>query len=227
MADSAGRRPIPARNMTVTRRIASSMAKRGLTPNQISTVGLGAGIVAGSALGLTAILPDAARALWALAAAMVVIRGLANMFDGMVAVEHGRGTPTGLFWNELPDRISDVVLLTGAGYGLGGSPTAGWLVACLALIVTYIRALGALAGAPPDFRGPLAKQQRMFSVAGLALLLSFAPDTWRFQWGPDGSWGPMAVLLWVMVPGLLWTAVRRLRRAARYLDQTDHQNRTK
>jgi phosphatidylglycerophosphate synthase len=142
------------------------------------------------------------------------------MLDGMVAVEQQRGTATGLFWNELPDRLSDVALFVGAGYSLGGSPIAGWLVACLALLVTYVRALGVLAGAPADFRGPFAKQQRMFSIAILAAVLAFAPVSWRFSWGP-GDWGPMAALLWIMVPGIAWTAILRLRRAARAIDRSD------
>jgi phosphatidylglycerophosphate synthase len=189
----------------------------------VSGAGLAAGAGAGLLLGLTTPLPTAARALWIAAAILIVIRGLANMFDGMIAVEEQLGTPTGILWNELPDRISDVAILVGAGYGLGGSPVAGWLAACLALFVSYVRTLGAAAGASPDFRGPFAKQQRMFSVAGLALLLALAPVSWRFAWGPDAGWGPMAALLWIMVLGIVWTAVGRIRRAARAIDQTAHQ----
>ncbi len=168
MAEDAGRRPIPARNLAITKRVARWLAERGVTPNMISAVGLAVGIGSGLALGLTQVFPDAARLLWAAAAVMVLIRGISNMLDGMVAVEQHRGTATGLFWNELPDRISDVALFVGAGYSLGGSPVAGWLGACLALFVTYVRALGVIAGAPADFRGPFAKQQRMFSIAVLA-----------------------------------------------------------
>jgi phosphatidylglycerophosphate synthase len=223
MTGEVGRRPIPVRGLRITQRIARAMAQRGLTPNMISAIGLVAGVSAGAALGLTNAFPAAARMMWLAAAVMIVIRGLANMFDGMVAVENGRGTPTGVLWNELPDRASDVALLVGAGYGAGGSPLAGWLTACLALFVAYVRTLGALAGAPADFRGPFAKQQRMFSIAGLAFVLVFAPEEWRFRWGPDDAWGPMAAVLWIMVPGISWTAVRRVRRAAKALCQTDHQ----
>jgi hypothetical protein len=63
----------------------------------------------------------------------------------------------------------------------------------------------------------------MFSIAILATVLAFAPASWRFSWGPGGGWGPMAVLLWVMVPGIAWTAIRRLRRAVAAIDQAAHQ----
>lgn len=223
MHEESGRRPIPARDLAITIRVAQWLAERGFTPNMISAFGLAVGVGSGLALALTQVFPEAARPLWLAAAVMILLRGISNMLDGMVAVEQQRGTATGLLWNELPDRISDVALFVGAGYSLGGSPVAGWLGACLALFVTYVRAIGVLAGAPADFRGPFAKQQRMFSIAILAALLAVAPASWRFPWGPGGAWGPMAVLLWVMVPGIAWTAVRRLRRALAVVDQTAHQ----
>ena len=223
MSDDLGRRPIPARNMRLMQRIAKAMASRGLTPNMISAFGLVAGVSAGLLLGLTQVIPDAARVLWILAAILVLLRGLSNMFDGMVAVEHGQGTPTGLFWNEIPDRVSDVALFVGAGYSLGGDALAGWTVGCLALFVAYVRVMAVLAGAPADFGGPFAKQQRMFSVAILAAVLALAPEAWRFAWGPEDVRGPMAALLWVLVPGCAWTVACRLRAAARAVGQTDHQ----
>lgn len=223
MHDDAGRRPIPARNLAITKRVARSLAERGVTPNMISAAGLAVGVGSGLALGLTQVFPEAARPLWAAAAVMVLMRGISNMLDGMVAVEQNRGTATGIFWNELPDRLSDIALFVGAGYSLGGSPVAGWLGACLALLVTYVRAIGVVAGAPADFGGPFAKQQRMFSIALLAAFLAVAPVSWRFAWGPAGAWGPMAALLWLLVPGIAWTAVRRLRRAAAAVDPAAHQ----
>lgn len=214
---------IPARNMRATQRAARWIALRGLTPNMISGIGLAVGVGAGAAHALTQVFPGSARVLWAASAVMIVLRGLSNMRDGMVAVEQGRGTPTGVFWNEVPDRISDVALLVGAGYGLGGSAFAGWFAACLAIFVAYVRAVGVLAGAPANYHGPFAKQQRMFSVAALAAILSLAPEDWRFQWGSGGAWGPMAVLLWVMVPGIAWTALLRIRRATRFVALMDRQ----
>lgn len=223
MPDEMGRRPIPARELGAAQHFARTLARSGVTPNMVSGVGLVAGVGAGLLLGLTAPLPAASKVFWIVAAVLILARGLANMFDGMVAVEEGRATPTGILWNELPDRISDVAILVGAGYGLGGSFVAGWLTACLAMFVSYVRTLGTVAGATPDFSGPFAKQQRMFSVAVLAALLAITPTSWHFEWGPGATWGPMAVLLWIMVAGIVWTAMRRLRRIAKEIGHTDHQ----
>lgn len=212
-----GRRPIPARRLRLVQWFARWLSERGVTPDQISVFGLVVGVGSGVALALTGVAPGFAPALWIAAAVMVVLRGLSNMFDGMVAVEQHHASPIGILYNELPDRLSDVSLLVGAGYSLGGSPTAGWFAACLAVFVTYVRALGCCAGTPADFGGPFAKQQRMFSVAAVALVQSALPETaWAF-WGPEGSWGPMAALLWLMVPGIGLTIWLRLRRMARAL----------
>ena len=220
---SPGRRPIPARKTNLAIGFANWLARAGVTPNQISLFGLAVGVGAGIALFLTPILPDIVRLLWIASAVMVVLRGLSNMFDGMVAVEHDRASPTGLLYNEIPDRLSDIALMVGAGYSIGGSVTAGWAAACVALLVTYIRAVGSLAGAPADFGGPMAKQQRMFSIAAVAFYLGVTPASWHPSFGTAGTMGLMGVMLWIIVVGGLLTAVIRLRRAALALRSRDGQ----
>ena len=44
-----------------------------------------------------------------LAALCIQLRLVCNLLDGMVAVEHGKGSPSGPIWNELPDRFADVL----------------------------------------------------------------------------------------------------------------------
>ncbi|MCB1376934.1 MAG: CDP-alcohol phosphatidyltransferase family protein [Alphaproteobacteria bacterium] len=218
---SPGRRPIPARKTSLAIRFAAWMASAGITPNQISLLGLAAGVLSGAALFLTPSLPDFVRLLWIASAILVVVRGLSNMFDGMVAVEHGQATRTGLLYNEIPDRLSDVALMVGAGYSIGGNVTAGWAAACVALLVTYIRVVGSLAGAPADFGGLMAKQQRMFSVAAVAFYLGVTPMGWHPAFGFLGGSGLMGVILWIIVVGGILTGIVRLRRAARALQSRE------
>lgn len=101
------------------------------------------------------------------AAAAIGLRLLANLFDGMVAIEGGRRSPSGEVWNELPDRLSDAIVLVTAGIALGTrlGATLGWSAALVAVFVAYVRALGTSVGLPADFRGPMAKQQRMGTLA--------------------------------------------------------------
>lgn len=215
--DVKNRRPIPARNSKYSVAFAQWLASRGVFPNQISLFGLAAGVGSGLALLLTPLLTEWNRFLFVVCAVLVLLRGLSNMFDGMVAVEHGRASPTGLLYNEVPDRISDIALMVGAGYAIGGQPAAGWAAACIALLVTYIRAAGTIAGAPTDFSGPMAKQQRMFSIAAVALFLGVTPAGWHPAFGPGDQWGLMTLVLWLIVAGGILTAILRLRKAATFL----------
>jgi hypothetical protein len=58
------------------------------------------------------------------------------------------------------------------GYAFG-IPWLGWLTALLAVLTAYIRVFGGALGFAQDFRGPMAKQQRMaVFTAGCLLVLS-------------------------------------------------------
>jgi len=188
-----------------------------VSPNTISVLGMLAAVAAGLALALTDSTTSFARPLWVAGAVLIVVRLLANLFDGMVAIEAGKASPTGELYNEVPDRISDAAVLIGAGYAAGGSVELGFAATCVALFVAYTRASAKVAGAPSDFRGPMAKQQRMHAVAVVALFMAVTPGGWRFTWGPEGAWGVMAVALSIVVAAGVFTAGRRLRRAARVL----------
>jgi len=193
------------------------LAATGVSANAISLSGMLAGVGAGVALSFTDCRCGAERALWLGAAALVLLRLLANMLDGMVALESGKPSRIGELYNEVPDRIADAAVLIGAGYGEGASVALGYLAACVALFVAYIRTVARVAGAPSDFRGPMAKQQRMWTVILAAVYLGLTPEAWRFAWGPQAHWGLMAAALLVVVVGGLLTAARRLGRAAQVL----------
>jgi phosphatidylglycerophosphate synthase len=207
------RRPISARSWPISQKAASLLARAGVTPNAISVAGMLAGIAAGVALGATSWLTGWQRGLaWLAGALLVQARLVANMLDGMVAIEGGKKSAVGALYNEAPDRVSDVATLVGAGYAVGGDPTLGYLAACVALFVAYVRALGAASGAPNDFCGPMAKQQRMFLVTVLAAYCGLTPQAW--QPVDEAGRGLMAGGLLVIIVLGLATAVRRLLRIA-------------
>ena len=82
------RRPLKTRATAWANALARLVAKTGISPNGISVVGLVAGVAAGVALAMTSRVEDAAtvRGLWILGAALVQLRLLSNLLDGMVAV---------------------------------------------------------------------------------------------------------------------------------------------
>ena len=211
----AARRPLASRDARWAKALAARLARAGASPNAISGAGLlfaGLGAWAFAALGGAG---GGARVALALAAAAAIqLRLLANLLDGLVAVEHGRKQATGDLWNEVPDRAADVALLLGAGYGLSGlgveidgqalGPLLGWSAAALALATAYLRQLGGALGLGQDFRGPMAKQQRMFvlTLGALAGVVD-AATPW-----PPGA--PLAGALALIVAGAALTCVRRL-----------------
>ena len=212
------RRPIPARNYGWSKATTRWLIARGLSPNAISVIGMTAALVAGGLLAATSLdLPD--RVLLLIAAPLILIRLLANMFDGMVAVESGTTSNVGEVFNEIPDRISDVAVLVGAGYAVGGDPVLGFAAACVAVMTAYVRAAMKVAGTTNDYSGPMAKQQRMWSIIVPALYLGIAPASWTPTWGPDGDWGLLAIALIIVSVGGAITIVSRTVRGLRVLSR--------
>ena len=210
------RRPIASRNQRIWIKAAGWLGAHHVSPNAISIAGMVAALLAGAALaGTSATDGVAKRALWLLAAVCVQLRLLANMLDGMVALESHRASPVGELYNEVPDRASDVFVLLGLGFAAGGEPALGSIAAILAVFTAYVRAAAKNAGAGQDYRGPMAKQHRMFVVTSACLYMSFSPAAWQPLW--HGRWGIAALALAFIGLGCIITAWRRLSRAARFL----------
>lgn len=210
------RRPIAARGTRWAGAIARALAKWGLRPNAISVLSVVFAAGAAACLVSAGKLEGGGRVLcWLGAAGGIQLRLLANLFDGMVAVEGGFRTKSGEIFNELPDRISDALILAAAGYaapGAGWLPGLGWAAAVLAVVTAYVRTLGAACGAAQSFIGPMAKQQRMFALTaaclGNALLLPLG--IWRVDLVP---WA-----LAVVAVGCVVTIARRTARILRELE---------
>src|SRR5918994_6948164 len=117
------RRPIPSRSASWAIRAARRLQRAGVQPNQVSMLGV---VLAGLAAGCLIFAgrsQDGARiVLLVVAAAAMPLRLLCNMLDGMLAVEGGLKSPSGALYNELPDRLDDLLILVGAGYPIPGIP---------------------------------------------------------------------------------------------------------
>ena len=199
--NSGNRRPLKTRQAGWAQALARGLGAAGLSPNAISTLGVlfAAG---GAACFLAA--PDN-RWLWLGGALGIQLRLLANMLDGLVAVEGGKASATGPLFNELPDRIEDALLLVAAGYGAGAAEL-GYGATILAVATAYVRASGGALGLPQDFVGPMAKQHRMFVLTLGAILAALLPGQ-----------PIMLAALWIIVVGAALTCVVRTMRIARLL----------
>ena len=137
MVNEADRRPIAARDLGVTRRMAAALVARGASPNGISVAGMIAGMAAGLAFAAVAWWPGGAAALWLAGALLVQARLLANLLDGMVAIGRGVASPVGELFNEVPDRVSDTAVLVGLGVA-AGSLALGLGAALAAMLTAYV-----------------------------------------------------------------------------------------
>jgi phosphatidylglycerophosphate synthase len=203
-------------------RLAAALARRRIRPNHISLFGLAAAVIAGVLLGLTSLPEHPSRLCFLLAAGLIQLRLLCNLIDGLVAVEGNMRSPTGELYNEVPDRLSDAAVLIGAGYAAHSSPTLGYIAALAAVFVAYSRAVGKGCGLPADFRGPMAKQQRMFLITVCSLYLAAAPSSWQphlpaFLDSRDP--GLLTIFLAVIILGCIITSARRLLAAAHALNR--------
>lgn len=198
------RRPISARNNQFSKRFSTFLAAQGVSPNSISVASLGFSMSAGLCLFLTST-DFSTRWLWGLAALFILLRLLANMFDGMVAVELETTSTVGDIFNEVPDRLSDVIIFISAGFAAGSSPDLGYVTAILSLFVAYLRTLGNFMGVNQLFIGPMAKSHRMFALIAICFYNALMPD---ILWIPSLlTWG-----LSVIIFGSVITVIRRLQR---------------
>jgi len=214
MTDDLNRRPLASRQTKWAHALTKWLARSAVTPNQISGFSTVAAAAAGACLWLSGSASDWQRAALLLVAALgCQFRLLCNLFDGMVAIEAGKKSSDGAFWNEFPDRISDILILVGAGYGVG-NPSLGWAAASLAILTAYTRELGRAAGLKADFSGPMAKQHRMAVITVASVVAVVEP-----LWGDTPN--VLKWALWIIILGAAFTALRRTARIVKDLKRSN------
>jgi len=230
MAD-ADRRPISQRSQGWAQWLSKALVRSGVTPNFISFTSIIFAALAGACFYATSLATNGGdRVMLCIGAALFCqLRLLANMMDGMVAVEGGKGAPDGPIWNEVPDRFADIFVLIGAGYAVAATgmfdATLGWAAAVFAVMTAYVREVGKSAGAQADFSGPMAKPHRMFWMTVAALLTIFDPQLGPgvaaiLDWGAVDDSGKgvfIAFALWLVLLGSILTTLLRTNRALAFL----------
>jgi phosphatidylglycerophosphate synthase len=139
-----------------------------------------------------------------------------NMLDGMVALASGKASRSGEIVNELPDRISDVLIFVGVAHSGLCHPLGGYWVAIFSLLTAYVGMLGQAVGVQREFSGVMAKPWRM------VMLHVGAWITLGLLWWGNGRirYGGLTVLDWthlVIVAGCVQTIWIRLVRIMRSL----------
>jgi alpha-beta hydrolase superfamily lysophospholipase/phosphatidylglycerophosphate synthase/SAM-dependent methyltransferase len=153
----SARRPIAGAFRRTARGAVSFCVRHGVHPDVISYLS-----VVASAIGAACLLLSQ-RHPWLLmvAPAFFYVRLWMNMLDGMVALAAGKASWRGEILNELPDRISDVLLFAAVAHSGWTRPAFGYWAAIGALMTAYVGMLGQAVGAKREFGGVMAKPIRM------------------------------------------------------------------
>jgi phosphatidylglycerophosphate synthase len=211
MNNTEARRPLASRSTRWAAFLSSAAVRMGLTADGISM-----GSLVFAAAGAAGLLWLDRPWNYLVCAAGVQLRLLANLLDGMVAIEGGRKSQVGALYNEVPDRLADSLFLVALGYAIG-IPWLGWLAALAAAVTAYIRVLGGTLGLPQDFRGPMAKPHRM-AVLTVGCLLAIVEHGWFASSAAEGEgqWA-LTVAAVIIAGGAVVTCVTRVHAIGRQL----------
>jgi phosphatidylglycerophosphate synthase len=133
------------------------------------------------------------------------------MLDGMVALASGKASPRGEILNDLPDRVSDVLIFVGVAHSGLCAPFSGYWVAIFALFTAYVGTLGQAVGVQREYSGIMSKPWRMV-VLHVGAWATFVAV--HFRGGNVRSAG-LTILDWtclVIIAGCIQTIAIRLKR---------------
>src|SRR4051812_16296841 len=134
-----------------------------------------------------------------------------NMLDGMVAIASRKASWRGEILNDLPDRVSDVVIFAGVGHSGWMNPFLGYWAVIFALLTAYVGMFGQAVGVQREFSGVMSKPWRMVALhLGGWITLAY------FWWNNGLVFlGDFMILDWaclIVIAGCLQTIFVRLRR---------------
>lgn len=198
------RRPLASRSTAWARFLTGVLIRSGVSANAISLIS-----IVFAAIGAALLIWSPTPAALIAAALCVQLRLLCNLFDGMVAIEGQRQSAVGGLYNEVPDRFADSLFIVALGYAIG-APWLGWFGALAAAVTAYIRVLGGSLGLPQDFRGPMAKPQRMAVLTVACVLGAIERWVWGSHWA-------LTMAAWIIAAGSTMTCGTRLLAIARQL----------
>ncbi|HXX42952.1 MAG TPA: CDP-alcohol phosphatidyltransferase family protein [Chthoniobacterales bacterium] len=181
--------------------------RRGIHPDTISYLSIGSAVAAAICFW------KSGHVLWLLIIAPLFcyLRLWLNMLDGMVALASGKASVRGEIVNDLPDRVSDVVIFVGVAHSGLMNPLIGYWAAIFAVLSAYVGLFGQAVGRQRQFGGIMSKPWRMVALhIGAWFALAFQLADASIQ-----SIAGFTILDWtclVVIAGCLQTIVVRLKR---------------
>jgi phosphatidylglycerophosphate synthase len=216
----AGYEPISRRPIADAFRLTAHTATRfcvkcGIHPDTISYLSLVA------SLGAAVCFWKSGRYHWLLLGAPLLcyLRLWFNMLDGMVALAAGKASWRGEILNDLPDRLSDVIIFAGVAHSGLMHPILGYWAAIFAVLTAYVGLFGQAVGVQREFSGMMSKPWRMVALH-LGAWTTFVALRWNHG---SAQIAHLSVLDWtclVVIAGCLQTMIVRLKRIMIALQDT-------
>jgi phosphatidylglycerophosphate synthase len=143
-----------------------------------------------------------------------------NMLDGMVALAAGSASRRGEILNDLPDRVSDVVIFVGVAHSGWMHPLFAYWAAIFSLGTAYIGTLGQAVGVQREYGGIMSKPWRMV-VLGLGAWFTYVLEHWNNGDAIIAGLSALDGACLIIIAGCLQTSAQRLGRIMRALKAKD------
>ena len=158
--EPTSRRPIAAMFRQTASAATRFCVRYGVHPDAISYLSIVAALTAAICFWQS----GAARWLLIIAPFFCYLRLWFNMLDGLVAFAGGKASRRGELLNDLPDRISDILIFVGVAHSGLMHPLIGYWAAIFALLTSYVGLFGQALGVQRQFGGVMSKPWRMVAL---------------------------------------------------------------
>jgi phosphatidylglycerophosphate synthase len=213
MSDYAptSRRPIAGMFRSTANAAVKVAVRAGIHPDVFSYASVVAAAIAGTLFWQSARHPK----FLILGVAFAMLRLWLNMFDGMVAVASGKASKKGEIINDLPDRISDIIIFIGIAHSGWCHRLPAYGVAIMALLVAYVGLTGQAVGVQREYSGWMSKPWRIVMISIAAVITSIQVHRDAAYW--FGGWVLLDWACIVIIIGCVQTIIVRLMRIFRAL----------
>jgi CDP-diacylglycerol--glycerol-3-phosphate 3-phosphatidyltransferase len=148
------------------------LAKKGITPNQVTMFAMILSIVIGLVIALT----GGAKWILLFVPIFMFLRMALNAIDGLLAKEHNMKTKRGAMFNEMSDVIADVALFLPFALIVGINPVYVVLFAVVGVFNEMAGVVAQTLNGERRYDGPMGKSDRVFVVSCIALLLGLGVE---------------------------------------------------
>lgn len=200
--EPTSRRPIAAGFRQTASASTRFCVRHGIHPDAISYLSIVAALIAAICFWKS----GARGWLLIIAPLFCYLRLWFNMLDGLIAFAAGKASRRGEILNDLPDRISDIIIFAGVAHSGLMHPLIGYWAAIFAVLASYVGLFGQALAIQRQFGGVMSKPWRMVALNVGAWLTFFlqpqSPATFTiFDW-----------TCLVIIAGCVETIVVRLKR---------------